>query len=49
MSHPETMPNVLRYCIKLLRQQQSREFLLKEVHETQHRLPVHPPSSPCGS
>lgn len=31
MSHPETMLNVLRHCLKLLRQQQSKEVPLKEV------------------
>jgi len=29
MSHPETMLNVLRHCVKLLRQQQSKKFPLK--------------------
>lgn len=31
MSHPETMLNVLRYCVKLLRQQQSKEFALRVI------------------
>lgn len=36
MSHPKTMLNVLRHCLKLLRQQQSKEVLLKEVLRVRH-------------
>lgn len=31
MSHPQTMLNVLRHCLKLLRQQQSKDVPLQEV------------------
>ena len=45
MSHPETMLNVLRHCVKLLRQQQSKEFPLKEILRVCHGLRIHPTSS----
>lgn len=48
MSHPKTMLNVLRHCVKLLRQQQSPEFPLKEIFRACHGLHTHPTSSGTG-